>query len=118
MFYNNKIKLLQENSALQNQLFNSQSTELSTSSEVGNIIQEWEVIFKKYPTIGLPEVAELIDSTISKRQGDQRKHSFLEKKFTPSKGKWIHCEQPRNDGWCYKAINSSISQNIFSSQNV
>ena len=46
-----------------------------------NIIQDGEVIFKKNLTVGLPEVSKLIDSAISKRQGDQRKHSFLEKKI-------------------------------------
>ena len=64
-------------------LFNNQSLELSSSSEIDNIIQEEEEIFKKNPTVGLPEVSKLIDSAISKRQGDQRKHSFLEKKNTP-----------------------------------
>ena len=54
------------------------NSELSSSSEIDNIIQEGEVIF----TVGLPEVSRLIDSAISKRQGDQRKHSFLEKKNT------------------------------------
>ena len=53
-----------------------------TSSQIGNIIQEGEVMFKKNPTVGLPEVSRLIDSAISKRKGDQRKHSFLEKKYT------------------------------------
>ena len=53
---------------------------LSSSSEIDNIIQEGEVIFKKNSTVGLPEVSKLIDSAISKRQGDQRKHSFLERK--------------------------------------
>ena len=48
---------------------------------IDNIIQEGEVIFKKNPTVGLPEVSKLIDSAISKRQGDQKKHSFLEKKI-------------------------------------
>ena len=38
------------------------------------------MIFKKNPTVGLPEASKLIDSAISKREGDQRKHSFLEKK--------------------------------------
>ena len=47
-----------------------------------NISLEGELIFKKNLTVGLPEVSRLIDSTISKRQGDQRKHSFLEKKNT------------------------------------
>ena len=65
------------------QLFNNQSIDLSSSSEIDYIIQEGEVIFKKNPTVGLPEVSKLIDSAISKRQGDQRKHSFLEKKNTP-----------------------------------
>ena len=64
-------------------LFNNQSLKLSSLSEIDNIIQEEEEIFKKNPTVGLPEVSKLIDSAISKRQGDQRKHSFLEKKNTP-----------------------------------
>ena len=51
------------------------------SSQIGNIIQEGEVMFKKNPTVGLPEVSRLIDSAIRKRQGDQRKYSFLEKKI-------------------------------------
>ena len=55
--------------------------ELISSSEIDNIIQEGEVIFKKNPTVGLPEISKLIDSAISKRQGDQRKQSFLEKKI-------------------------------------
>ena len=68
---------------IHHQLFNNQSIKLSSSSEIDNVIQEGEVIFKKNPTVGLPEVSKLIDSAISKRQGDQRKHSFLEKKNTP-----------------------------------
>ena len=52
-----------------------------TSSQIGNIIQEGEVMFKKNPTVGLPEVSRLIDSAIRKRQGDQREYSFLEKKI-------------------------------------
>ena len=63
------------------QLFNNQSVELSSSIDIDNIIQEGEIIFKKNPTVGLPEVSKLIDSAISKRQGEQRKHSFLEKKI-------------------------------------
>ena len=39
-------------------------------------------MFKKNPSVGLPEISRPIDSTISKRQGDQRKHSSLEKKNT------------------------------------
>ena len=68
---------------MHHQFFNNESIELSSSSEIGNIIQEGEVIFKKNPTVGLPEVSHLIDSAISKRQGDQRKDSLLEKKNTP-----------------------------------
>ena len=63
------------------QLFNNQSIELSSSIDIDNIIQEGEVIFEKNPTVGLPEVSKLIDSAISKRQGEQRKHGFLEKKI-------------------------------------
>ena len=62
------------------QLFNNQLIELSLSSKIDNIIQEGEVIFKKNPRFGLLEASKLIDSVISKRQGDQRKYSFLEKK--------------------------------------
>ena len=69
------------------QLFNNQLIELSSSSEIDNIIQEGEVIFKKNPTVGLPEVSKLIDSAINKRQRDQRKHNFLEKKKYSIKGK-------------------------------
>ena len=64
-------------------LFNNQLIELISSSEIDNIIQEGEVIFKKNLTVVLPEVSKMTDSAISKRQGDQRKHSFLEKKNTP-----------------------------------
>ena len=52
-----------------------------------NIIQEGEVIFNKDSTVGLQELSELIDSGMSKRQGDQRKHSFLEKKKYSINGK-------------------------------
>ena len=51
---------------------------LNLLSEIDNIIQEEKEIFKKNPTVSLPEVSKLTDSAISKRQGDQRKHSFLE----------------------------------------
>ena len=61
-------------------LFNNQSIELSSSSENDNIIQEEEVIFKKESTVRLPDVSKLTDSVMRKRQEDQRKHSFLEKK--------------------------------------
>ena len=55
-------------------LFNNQSLQLSSLSEIDNIIQEEEEIFKNMHTVGLPEVSKLIDSVISKRQGDRRKH--------------------------------------------
>ena len=42
------------------QLFNNQSIELNSSSETDNIIQEGEVVFKKNPTVGLPEVSTII----------------------------------------------------------
>ena len=62
------------------QLPNSQLIELSSSSEIQNIIQEGEVNFRKNPTAGLPEVSKLINAAINKRHRDQRKHSFLEEK--------------------------------------
>ena len=71
------------------QLFNNQSIELNSSSEIDNIIQEGEVIFKKKLTVGLPEVSRLIYSAISKRPRDQKKHSSLEKRKTAYKGKWF-----------------------------
>ena len=59
---------------IHHQLFNSQLIKLSSSSEIDNIIQEEELIFKKTPTVDLSEVSWLIDSAIGKRQGGQRKH--------------------------------------------
>ena len=59
---------------------NNQSTELSSSREIDNIIQEGQVIFNENPTVDLREVSRLTNLAISKRKGDQRKHSFLEKK--------------------------------------
>ena len=60
---------------------------ISSSSEIDNIIEEGEVILKKNPTVGLPEVSRLITSVISKRKGEKRKYSFLEKKKYCIKGK-------------------------------
>ena len=100
------------------QLLNNQSIELSSSSEIDNITQEGEVIFKKNLTVGLPEVSKLIDSAISKRQGDLRKHSFLERKKILQKRESGVTMSTQNitslDGLGYEAIHSSISQNIFS----
>ena len=58
---------------IRHQLFNKQPTNLSSSSEIDNIIKEGEVIFKKNTGVGLPGVSKLIDSAISKGKGDQRK---------------------------------------------
>ena len=55
--------------------------QLSSSIEIDNIIQDGEVIFKENHAVGLLEVSKLIDSAISKRQGDQKKHNFSEKKI-------------------------------------
>ena len=66
---------------IHHQRFNNQTIKLSSSSEIDNIIQKGEVIFRKNPTVGLPEVSTLTESAISERQGDQRKYSFLEKKI-------------------------------------
>ena len=75
------IKKMQENcKKIHHELFNNQSIQLSLPSEIHNSIQEREVIFKKNPPAGLPEVSELIDSALNKRQEDQRKDGFLEKK--------------------------------------
>ena len=63
-------------------LFNNPSLELSLTSEIDNIIQEEEEIFKRNPTVALPEVSKLIDSAISKRQGDRRKQFSGIKKNT------------------------------------
>ena len=66
---------------IHHQVFNNQLTELSLSSEIDNIIQEREEIFKKNPTVDLSEVSQLIDSVIIKRQGDQRKHNSIKEKM-------------------------------------
>ena len=82
MPYQNSFTAIKKNylKKIHYKLYNNQSTELSSSSAIDNIIQVEEVIFKKNPTVGLPEVSKLIDSVISRRQVDQRKHSFLERK--------------------------------------
>ena len=77
--------MFQENSssAFQQSIsISSLSSDLSSSSGIDKIIQEGEVIFKKNLTVGLAEVPRLIGSVINKRQGDQRKQSFLDKKNT------------------------------------
>ena len=73
---------------------------------------------KKKPTVGLPKVSNLIDSAISKRQGDRRKHSFLERKKILHKKENGFNMSTQNitslDGSSYKSTHSLISQNIFS----
>ena len=76
-FYNSEIKFHKNLSS--DQIFNNQLIELSSSSDIDNIIQEGEVTFKKNITVALPKVSQFIESGISKRQGDQRKNIFLEK---------------------------------------
>ena len=76
LFCNNKIKFQE----IHHELFNNQLNELSSSSEIDKIIQEGEVIFNKNPFFGFPEVSKLTDSAINKRQRNQSKQSFLEKK--------------------------------------
>ena len=60
----------------------------------------------------------MIDSATSKRQGDRRKHSFLERNKTLHKMEHGFTMSTQNiaslDGSSYEAIHSSISQNIFS----
>ena len=67
-----------------------------------NIIQEGEVIFKKNPTVGLPEVSKLIDLVINKRQEGKMDSLWALRNITSL------------DGSCYDAIVSSILQNILS----
>ena len=82
MQYQNSFATIEKNyfKKIHRQFFNNQSIELSSSGEIGNIVQVGELIFRKNPTVGLPEVSKLISLAISKRQGEQKKHSFLEKK--------------------------------------
>ena len=79
-------------------------------------------MFKKKLTVGLPEVSKLIDSTISKRQGDRRKHSFLERRKVLHKRENGFTVRTQNitslDGLGYEAIHSLVSQNIFSYLNM
>ena len=91
-YQNSFTKIKKNNKKNHHQLFNNQLTALSSSSGIDNIIREREAIFKKNPTVGLPEVSKLIESAIHKRQRDQRKHNFFEKKRTQSKGKRIRYE--------------------------
>ena len=72
---------------MNSKLSNNQCLGFSSSSEINNIIHKGEVMFKKSPIVALSDVSRLINSAIMKRQGDQRKHTFLEKKEYCIKGK-------------------------------
>ena len=56
----------------------------------------------------------LIDPAISKRQGNQRKHSFPEKIQILHKRENGFTMSTSLDGSSYEATHSTISQNIFS----
>ena len=96
---------------MHHRLFNNQLVELSSSSEIDNITPEvWEVISKKNPTVGLPEVSNLIDSAISKTQGDRGNTVFLRKRILNNKENGFTMKTQKyyfTDGSCYEAINSS-----------
>ena len=51
---------------------------LSMNDEVSSIFSQIVEQIEVIPEVVLLEVSTLIDSVISKRQGDQRKHSFLD----------------------------------------
>ena len=78
-FYNTKIEITSRKFIIRSSTIN----QLSSSSEINNITQKGEAIFNKNPTVGALGVSTLIDSAISKTQGDQRKNNFFEKKNTP-----------------------------------
>ena len=82
MPYRNSFTTINNNyfKKIRHHLFKNQLLELNLLSEIDNIIHEEEEIFKKHPTVGLPEVSKLIDSAISNSRGDRRKHIFLERK--------------------------------------
>ena len=65
---------------IHHQLFKNQSLELSSSSEIDNMIQEEEAIFKNNPTVSLPEISKVIDSVISKGQGHKGNRDFWREK--------------------------------------
>ena len=69
----------------------------------------------------LPVVFKLTYSAISKRQGDQRKQSFLEKKIFHKRENGFTMNTQKyhiTDGSCYEAVDSLISPNIFSYLNI
>ena len=72
---------------------------------------------KKKPTVDLPKISKLLDSAITKRQEDKRKHSFLEREKSLHKRENGFNMSIQNisslDGSGYEAILSSISQNFL-----
>ena len=103
----------QENSALQQSIYWIKFIKCDWQ-----YYQEGEVYFKKNSTAGLPEVSKLINSGTSKKQGDQRKHSFLEETKYSIKEKmdslWTPTNEHSFDGSIFDGIDSSDSQTIFS----
>ena len=67
-FYNNKVKIISRKFIISSSAINQ--LHLKIHQVKLTIFQEEKVIFKKNPTVGLLEVSKLIDSAISKRQGD------------------------------------------------
>ena len=110
------MKIIQENSSY---LFNNQSLKLISLSEIHIIIQEEEEIFKKSPTVGLPEVSKLTNSAIiRKRQGDRRKNSFLERKKILHKKENGFTMSTSLDGGAMKQPLNNFTKYFSISQNV
>ena len=67
------------------------------------------------PTVGLPEVSRLINSAMSKRQGNQMKHSFLEKKYCIKRenGFTMNNQKYRISWWIVLWRNRFINFTIF-----
>ena len=77
--------------------------------------------FQENPTAGLPEGSKLIDLAISKRQGEQKKLSFLERKKYYIKGEMDSLWAPRISHHLMDQVKQSTHQfhkTFFISQNV
>ena len=71
MPYKNSFTTITKNfKKIHHQLFNNQLFELRSSSEIDNIVQKEEAIFKKTPTVGLARDKE----TKEKFSGDKKKY--------------------------------------------
>ena len=112
-FYNSKLKITSRKSAPQQSI-----------NWIKFIKWYWQYYSRgrsnsqENPTVDLPEVSRLIDSAISRRPKENKGNTvFLRKKYSIN-GKMDLLWTARNitalDGSCYKAIDSSISQNILS----